>query len=112
MVNQVLHHPLLYRVSEILFTSNKPLHSSEVGKMIGIRQDYAYMLLKKLEKWGIAEPLKDPTNGKTMFRPSTKRIAKLLAEEIRKRKIDDLVIIDEDEDTRQRTRRKQSRETD
>ena len=83
VINQVLQHPLLFRVSEVIFSSKRPLHSSEVGKMIGIGQGYAYNLLKKLERWGVVEPVRDPANGKTMFKPSSKRVALQLARELK-----------------------------
>jgi len=91
VVDKILTTPLLFRVCEVVFTSPKPLHSTEVGKRLNISQGYAYNMLAKLEKWGIVEPLRDPMNGKTMFRPSSRSIARRLAEEIRKRKSETLV---------------------
>ncbi|MEM1696461.1 MAG: hypothetical protein QXQ31_07420 [Zestosphaera sp.] len=103
VVRLVLEHSLLYRVCEVVFSSERPLHSSEVGRVVGIGQGYAYNLLKRLERWGVVEVLRDPANGKTMFRPSTKVVARLLAEELRKRRSGELVIIgageEEDRDT-------------
>ncbi|MEM4592525.1 MAG: hypothetical protein QW196_03920 [Sulfolobales archaeon] len=93
VIRTVLEHPLLFRVCEVVFSSDRPLHSSEVGRVVGIGQGYAYNLLKKLERWGVVEVLRDPMNGKTMFRPSSKKIAKLLSEEIRKRKSEEFMVL-------------------
>jgi len=93
VVRIVLEHPLLFKVCEVVFGSDRPLHSSEIGRALRISQGYAYTLLKKLERWGMVEVLRDPINGKTMFRPSTKRVARLLSEEIRKRKAEEVVVI-------------------
>ncbi|MEM4854720.1 MAG: hypothetical protein QXE75_04805 [Sulfolobales archaeon] len=93
VVRLVLEHPLLFRVAEAVFTSGRPLHSSEVGRLLDIGQGYAYNILKKLERWGVVEVLRDPANGKTMFRPSSKRVARLLSEEIRRRKAGELVVV-------------------
>ncbi|MEM1804214.1 MAG: winged helix-turn-helix domain-containing protein [Desulfurococcaceae archaeon] len=93
VVKRVLDHPLLYRVCEVVFTSPYPLHSSEVGRRLGVTQGYAYTMLSKLEKWGVVEPVRDPVNGKTMFKPSSKRTARILAEEMRKRRIEELLVI-------------------
>ncbi|MEM4448203.1 MAG: hypothetical protein QW219_02175 [Fervidicoccaceae archaeon] len=93
VIRTVLEHPLLYRVCEVIFSSDRPLHSSEVGKQLGIGQGYAYNLLKKLERWGIVEPLRDPANGKTMFRPSGRKVAQMLSEELRKRRVGELMVI-------------------
>lgn len=85
VVRLVLEHPLLFRVCEVVFSSERPLHSSEVGRLTGLSQGYAYTLLKKLERWGVVEPLRDPVNGKTMFKPSGKRVALQLARELKMR---------------------------
>ena len=92
VVRIVLEHPLLFKICEVIFSSERPLHSSEVGRLTGLSQGYAYNLLKKLEKWGIVEPLRDPSNGKTMFRPSSKKIARLLSEEMRKRRVEEVLV--------------------
>ncbi|MEM4003898.1 MAG: hypothetical protein QW836_09955 [Ignisphaera sp.] len=92
VIKLVLENPLLYRVCEVVFTSGRPLHSSEVGRLLGIGQGYAYNLLKRLERWGVLEVLRDPMNGKTMFRPSSKKVSKLLSEEIRKRKSEEVMV--------------------
>ncbi|MEM1712678.1 MAG: hypothetical protein QXX39_03405 [Acidilobaceae archaeon] len=92
VVRTVIEHPLLFRICEVVFGSDRPLHSSEVGRLTGLSQGYAYTLLSRLEKWGVVEVVKDPANGKTMFRPSSKRVARLLSEEIRRRKAGELVV--------------------
>lgn len=93
VVDRILTTPLLFRVCEVVFSSERPLHSSEVGRLTGLSQGYAYNLLKRLERWGVLEVLRDPMNGKTMFRPSSKKVAKLLSEEIRKREAEEVVVI-------------------
>jgi len=92
VVLTILAKPMFYAVAEILFTSDRPLHSSEIARILEkrtgerINPGYIYNILKKFEKWHIVEPVKDPINGKLMFRPSSKKVADLLKQEIAKRK--------------------------
>ncbi|MEM2410386.1 MAG: hypothetical protein QXF87_07700 [Thermofilaceae archaeon] len=50
IVEAVLSSPVLCAVVEAVFTSGRPLHSSEVGRLVGVSRGYAYNLLAKLEK--------------------------------------------------------------
>lgn len=86
VVFRVLNNALLYRVCEVVFGSDELLHATYVAKKLNINPGYAYILLKKLEKWGVLKGMKDPVNGKLAFKPSTSKVSQLLAEEIRKRK--------------------------
>jgi len=92
VVLTILSKPIYYTVAEIVFTSDRPLHASEIARIIKertgeeINPGYVYNILKKFEKWHVVEPIKDPINGKLMFRPSKKKVAQMLAEEIERRK--------------------------
>jgi len=96
VVLAVLSKPMFYTIAEILFTSDRPLHSSEIARILErktgerINPGYIYNILKKFEKWHIVEPVKDPVNGKLMFRPSSKKVSELLRQEIEKRKAKDV----------------------
>ena len=57
---------------------------------MNISVGYAYNLLRKLEKWRIVKGLKDPINGKLAFRLANTRVAQIIAEEIRKRKANEM----------------------
>lgn len=85
----VLHDRKLYRICEIVFSSDDLIHASYVARKLGINPGYAYILLKKLEKWGVVKGVKDPVNGKLAFKPSNSEVAQLIAEEIRKRKAEE-----------------------
>jgi len=82
----VLRDSKLYRICEIVFSSNELVHATYVAKKLKINPGYAYLLLKKLEKWGVVKGVKDPVNGKLAFRPANTEVAQLIAEEIRKRR--------------------------
>jgi len=106
VVLTILAKPLYYAVCEILFTSDRPLHASEIARIIERRSGgkvnpgYIYNILSKLEKWHVVEPVRDPVNGKLAFRPSSKRVAQMLKQEIEKRKareVEDILRIDEHE---------------
>ena len=86
VVYMVLADERLYRICEIVFSSNDIVHATFVARKLGINAGYAYKLMKKLEKWNILRGVKDPVNGKLAFKPSTSKAAQLLAEEMKKRK--------------------------
>jgi len=96
VVLTILSKPLYYSVAEILFTSDRPLHAGEITRIVRgrtgeeINPGYVYNILKKFEKWHVVEPVKDPVNGRLAFRPSSKKVAQTLAEEIKKRKAKDV----------------------
>ena len=85
----VLRDSKLYRICEIVFSSDELVHATCVAKKLKINPGYAYLLLKKLEKWGVVKGVKDPVNGKLAFKPSNSEAAQLIAEEIRKRKAEE-----------------------
>ena len=101
----ILNKPLYYAVAKALFTADRPLHASEISRIIkkstgeDVSPGYVYVILQKLEKWGVAEPVKDPLNGRLTFKPSNKKVARLLREEIMKREareIEELIKVSEE----------------
>ena len=91
VVLTILHKPLFFAISVLLFTSGSPLHATEISRILErklktkVNPGYIYNILKKFEKWGVAEPVRDPVNGRLAFKPSDKKVAKLLGQEIEKR---------------------------
>ena len=82
----VLRDPKLYRICEIVFSSDELIHATYIAKKLNINPGYAYLLLKKLEKWNVLQGVRDPVNGKLAFRPANSKATELIAEEIRRRK--------------------------
>jgi len=107
VVLSILHKPMFYIVAEVLFSADRPLHASEIARLIEkksgerINPGYIYNILKKFEKWHVVEAVKDPVNGKVAFRPSSKKVAQMLRQEIEKRKareLEDILQINECEE--------------
>jgi len=96
VVLSILHKLMFYAVAEIVFSADRSLHASEIARVLKeklgekVNPGYVYNILKKLEKWHVVEPVKDPVNGKLAFRPSSKKVAELLRQEIEKRKARDV----------------------
>jgi len=86
----VLSDERLFRICEIVYSSNGIVHSTQVASRLNMNPGYVYKLMKRLEKWGVLKGVKDPVNGKLAFRPTSTRVAQLLAEELRKRKAEEL----------------------
>ncbi len=82
----VLHDPKLYRICELVLSSDELIHATYIARKLGINPGYAYLLLKKLEKWNVLQGVRDPVNGKLAFRPANSKATELIAEEIKRRK--------------------------
>ncbi len=97
VAHRVLYCELLFKICEVVFSKKEIVHASEVAKVLGINIGYAYKLLRKLEKWGVLRGVKDPVNGKLAFKPSNRKVAQIIAEEIKKRRaeeISDMILSD------------------
>lgn len=96
VVLNILSRDMYFRIASIVFSSDRPLHATEIVRVLekryGIRVSHAhvYTLLRRMEKWGVVEGVKDPLNGKIMFKPSTKKVARMLQEGLGKRKAEEL----------------------
>jgi len=90
VVLRVLSDERLFKICEVVFESDKLIHASDISRKLGISVGHAYLLLKKLEKWGVLKGFRDPSNGRLGFRPASSKTAELVAEEIRKRKVKEL----------------------
>jgi DNA-binding MarR family transcriptional regulator len=86
VVLRILYNPLYYRVAEIVFESEYPVHPSDVSRKLGISIGYASNILRKMEKWNVLKPVRDPVNGKIAFIVKDSTAARLLHEELRKRR--------------------------
>jgi len=90
VVQRILSNPLYLAITRILLESNVPLQAGEIRREllkqgIDISVGYVSNILRKLEKWYVARPYKNPTNGRLLWtvRESSKAI-EIIAEEIRK----------------------------
>jgi len=82
----VLSDERLFRICEIVYSSSGIVHATQIASKINMNPGYVYKLMKRLEKWGVLKGVKDPVNGKLAFRPSSKKVAQMLRQEIEKRK--------------------------
>ena len=104
VVLNILSRDMYFKIASMVFTSSRPLHASEISYMLkksglAVSREYVYALLRRMEKWGVVEAVKDPVNGKSMFRPSNRKVSRMLREEIMKREvgeIEDLVRVGEE----------------
>jgi len=87
VVLRILSDERLFKACEVVFFSDRLIHASDVAKVLGVSIGHAYLLLKKLEKWGVLKGVRDPANGRLAFRPASSKVAELVAEELRKRSV-------------------------
>ena len=89
VAQRVLNNPLYLAVTRVLLESNMPLQAGEVRKRllkygINISVGYVSNILRKLEKWHVTRPYKNPTNGRLLWVIKESKATELIAEEIRK----------------------------
>ena len=90
IILRILSDERLFKTCEMVFSADRLVHASDVAKVLGISVGHAYLLLKKLEKWGVLKGVRDPANGRLAFRPASSKTAEIIAEEIRKRKVKEI----------------------
>ena len=89
VAQRVLSNPLYLAVTRVLLESSMPLQAGEVRKRllkygIDISVGYVSNILRKLEKWHIARPYKNPVNGRLLWVIKESKATEIIAEEIRK----------------------------
>lgn len=90
VARRVLNNTLYLAITRILLETNTPLQAGEIRREllkqgIDISVGYVSNMLRKLEKWYIARPYKNPANGRLLWtiRESSKAV-EIIAEELRK----------------------------
>ena len=89
VAQMVLNNPLYIAVTRILLESNVPLQAGEIRrklleKGVDISVGYVSNILRKLEKWYIARPYKNPINGRLLWVIRETKAAMIIAKELRR----------------------------
>ena len=90
VAQRVLNNLLYLAITRILLENNTPLQAGEIRKElfkynIDISVGYVSNILRKLEKWHVARPYKNPTNGRLLWTiKENSRAVEIIAEELRK----------------------------
>ena len=91
VAQRVLSNQLYLAIVKVLLESNTPMQAGEIRKEllkqgINISVGYVSNILRKLEKWGLARPYKNPVNGRLLWtiRESSKAV-EIIVEELKKR---------------------------
>ena len=89
VAQRVLNNPLYLTVTRVLLESNTPLQAGEVRKRllkygIDISVGYVSNILRKLEKWYVVRPYKNPVNGRLLWVIKESKATEIIAEELRK----------------------------
>jgi len=90
VAQRVLNNPLYLAITRILLEKNIALQAGDIRRemlrqRIDITTGYISNILRKLEKWYIVRPYKNPYNGKLLWtiRESSKAV-EVISEELRK----------------------------
>ena len=89
VAQRVLNNPLYLAITRILLENNTPLQAGEIRRElikqgIDISVGYISNILRKLEKWYIARPYKNPMNGRLLWVIKESKATEIIAEELRK----------------------------
>ena len=90
---KVLNSDFLRTLVYIVYTAklSQPAGAiaKEASKLLGKSYDHAYVssYLRRLEKWGVVRPFKDPNNGRLLWWRADSRAAEMVAEEISKQEM-------------------------
>ena len=93
VVVKVLSNDFLRTLVQIVCGSSLPLSSGriakEISRILGREYSHAYVstYLKRLEKWGVVRPYRDPTNGRLLWWCADTKTAEMIANELRKHEI-------------------------
>lgn len=87
---KVLNSDFLRTLVYVVYSAKLPQPSGtiakEVSKLLGKSYDHAYVssYLRRLEKWGVLRPYRDPDNGRLLWWRADSKVAEMIAEEISK----------------------------
>ena len=88
VVSKILNNDFLRTLVYVVFTAKMPVPASEIAREVSrilnrsYHHAYVSTYLRRLEKWGVIRPYKDPNNGKLLWWRADTKTADMLAEEI------------------------------
>ena len=102
VVAKILNNDFLRTLIYVVYSAKLPQPAGaiarEVSKILGKHYDHAYVstYLRRLEKWGVVRPFKDPNNGHLLWWRADSRAAEMIAEEISRHEIKKLLQVIEE----------------
>lgn len=90
VVAKILNNDFLRTLVYVVYSAKLPQPAGaiarEVSKILGKHYDHAYVstYLRRLEKWGVIRPFKDPNNGKLLWWRADTKVSEMLSEEIQR----------------------------
>ena len=88
VANKILNNDFLRTLVYVVYTAKLPVPAGEIARELNkilrtsFSPGYVSVYLKRLEKWGVLRPYRDPTNGHLLWWRADSRTAELLSEEI------------------------------
>ena len=87
---KVLNNDFLRTLVFVVYSAKIPqsagVLAKEVSKILGKHYDHAYVstYLRRLEKWGVVRPYRDPSNGRLLWWRADTKVADMIAEELQR----------------------------
>ena len=106
VATKVLNNDFLRTLTHLIYSSKLPVSAGklarELTKLLGKNYTPAYIssYLRKLEKWGVVRPYRDPSNGHLLWWPADTKTAELLKEELGKQEMKKVLqVVEAEEDS-------------
>jgi len=90
VVAKVLGNDFLRILAYLVYTAKMPVSAGELSRMVSklLGKDYSpgyvSVYLKRLEKWGVVRPYKDPVSGHLLWWRADTKTAELISEELQR----------------------------
>lgn len=88
VANKVLNNNFLRALTYLVYTSKIPVSAGELARGVSrllskeYSPGYVSVYLKRLEKWGVVRPYRDPVNGHLLWWRADTKISEIIAEEL------------------------------
>ena len=90
VVNKILNNDFLRLLVYLVYSSRTPQSAGalarQISRLAGREYSHAYVssYLRRLERWGVVRPYRDPSNGRLLWWIADTRAAGMLREELRR----------------------------
>jgi len=90
VLSKVMNSDFLRTLVYVVYTAKLPVGAGEIAeelsKMLGKWYSHAYVstYLRRLERWGVVRPYRDPNSGRLLWWRVNTKTAELISEELQK----------------------------
>lgn len=93
VVVRVLHDDFLRTLTYLVYSAKLPMSAGELARKVSgllgrtYGSSYVSAYLKRLEKWGVVRPYRNPANGHLLWWPAETRTAEMVRSELERSEV-------------------------